>query len=255
MPTRKSISSLNSTLSAKDIKTESRYRDTEEWSDSDEEFSHIFQHCVKNKEKCAFARNGATAQQMEQSVWDLLDTLKYSPVIVGDMIVDRSTLAAKISASLYSAGSWPNLTTIFDMLINGNRDEDFFLEAFVPVANMSSQESEIALQQSLIGIHCSDRAARAGSLEKLMPTLEKLANVSRIMDGVPDGINVPCALWKFQPKERYEGNFQVTPRKPVLIIGNTWDGLTPLRSAHNVSSGFEGSVVLEVNGYGVSYWL
>lgn len=137
------------------------------------------------------------------------------------------------------------------MLVHGREDVDFLVRELEVDVNPLDNPG-IQMEQSLIGIHCSDRAARAGTLEDLMPTLEKLANVSRVMNGVPDGINVPCAQWKLQPKERYEGDFQVSPRRPVLIIGNTWDGLTPLRSAKNVSSGFEGSVVLEVNGYGVS---
>jgi len=60
-----------------------------------------------------------------------------------------------------------------------------------------------------------------------------------------------CTQWKIEAKERYEGDFQVQTKKPVLLIGNTYDGLTPLLSAHNVSSGLKGSVVLEVRGYGV----
>lgn len=140
------------------------------------------------------------------------------------------------------------------MLIHGPVDDAFLVKALhldTEIPGKAFSDS-IASEQALAGIHCGDRAARAGSLDALMPTLERLANVSRVLDGIPGGINIPCAQWRFQPKERYEGDFQVAPRKPVLIVGNTWDGLTPLRSAHNVSSGFKGSVVLEVNGYGVS---
>lgn len=62
-----------------------------------------------------------------------------------------------------------------------------------------------------------------------------------------------CAQWKIEPKERYTGDFNVKTKHPVLFIGNTNDGLTPLVSAKNVSSTFEGSVVLTVDGYGVSF--
>lgn len=157
--------------------------------------------------------------------------------------------------SLYSYTLWPMLTKVLDMLINGNEDTDFLLNTLIQYKSDTFDDEVdqvMTTEQALIGIHCGDRAARAGSLEALMPTLKHLANVSRVLDGVVDSINIPCAQWKAQPKERYEGNFQVTTRKPVLIVGNTWDGLTPLRSAHNVSSGFKGSIVLEVNGYGVS---
>ena len=66
-------------------------------------------------------------------------------------------------------------------------------------------------------------------------------------------LNSACAQWKIEPKERYTGDFNVKTKSPVLFIGNTFDGLTPLVSAKNVSSTFEGSALLTVDGYGVSY--
>ncbi|KAJ6789721.1 hypothetical protein PWT90_00585 [Aphanocladium album] len=228
-------------------------RDTEEWSDSDEEFSHIFKHCAATPSKCALAREGVTAAELEQSVWDLLERLKYYPVTAGDNIIDRRLVSVFLVASLYNYKSWPTLARVLDMLIHGPVDVAFLIKALaLDDAQIPGEtlDAEMAAEQALAGIHCGDRAARAGSLDALMPTLRTLANVSRVLDGIPGGINIPCAQWTFQPKERYGGDFQVESRRPVLIVGNTWDGLTPLRSAHNVSSGFKGSVVLEVNGYG-----
>lgn len=66
------------------------------------------------------------------------------------------------------------------------------------------------------------------------------------------GVASACQQWKIEPKERYTGDFNVKTKSPVLFIGNTFDGLTPLVSAKNVSSTFEGSALLTVNGYGVS---
>lgn len=178
-----------------------------------------------------------------------MDTLDYRPITIGDAIVDRSTLNLAIVQSLYSTLSWPNITTGFDMLINGNQDESFLRRVFQTDATMP--DSELAMAQATMGIHCLDRAARAGTFEEVLPTVERLAKVSKVLGGVTFSTTMTCAQWKLQPKERYEGDFHVKTRNPVLIIGNTYDGLTPIRSAHNISSGFEGSVVLEVKGYGV----
>lgn len=71
------------------------------------------------------------------------------------------------------------------------------------------------------------------------------------MGDATTAVSMTCAQWNMDAKERYDGDFQVQSEGPVLLIGNTYDGLTPLVSAQNVSSGFRGSVVLEVNGYGV----
>jgi len=70
------------------------------------------------------------------------------------------------------------------------------------------------------------------------------------MGDITPAISMTCTQWQMEAKGQYEGDFQVERKKPVLLIGNTYDGFTPLKSACNVSSGFKGSVVLEVNGYG-----
>ena len=233
-------------------KTDTHCRDIEQWSDSDEEFSEIFRHCVKNKDKCSLARDGATAVQLEQSVWDLIERLKYQPIIVGDQILDDRALRISIVLNLYLPRTWPDFTRALDMLINGDVDDVFLTRVFKLDAGNAAFDIDVNEFQAVMAIRGSDRSVRAGSLDNLIPFLEKVANTSKVFDGPENFIHIPSAQWKFNAKERYEGDFQVTPREPVLVIGNTWDGLTPLRSAHNVSSGFEGSVVLEVNGHGVS---
>lgn len=51
-------------------------------------------------------------------------------------------------------------------------------------------------------------------------------------------------------QEQYHGDFQVKTSKPLLFVGNTGDPVTPIIGAWNMSSGFEGSVVLEHCGFG-----
>ena len=65
-------------------------------------------------------------------------------------------------------------------------------------------------------------------------------------------IVVSCARWRFDAKERYEGNFTVKTRNPIMLIGNTADPVTPIVGARNASAGYEGSVVLQHDSYGVS---
>ena len=47
-------------------------------------------------------------------------------------------------------------------------------------------------------------------------------------------------------------NIQVETDHPILFIGNLYDNVTPLESAHNNSAHFPGSVVLQQNTLGVS---
>ncbi|KAH8689176.1 TAP-like protein-domain-containing protein [Talaromyces proteolyticus] len=230
------------------------YGDIEEWAQSDQVFSGIFTSCLQEPDACPLAYYNPTAAELENKVWTLFDTLKTHPVPVGDLIVDENVLHGIVSNSLYSTSSWKNTTRALDMLLTGNIDEELILNlasAVVPV-DQATLLAATSIYSPLEGIHCSDRAARAGTYENLLPTLRELANTSRIMGRTDMSLSMVCAQWTIDPKERYEGDFQVSPANPVLLIGNAYDGHTPIQSARNVSSGFEGSVVLEVNGYGHS---
>lgn len=170
------------------------------------------------------------------------------------LTVDGNVLHSIVANSLYSTQRWANVTTVLDMLLTGDMDEDFVLHVaghVSPATDSLAVNKTLALPFALSGIHCLDRAARAGTYQNFLPAIRRLLDTSKIMGGGAAALNMICAQWKLDPKERYQGDFQVRPRNPVLVIGNTYDGHTPLRSAYNVSSGFENSVVLEVNGYGV----
>lgn len=64
------------------------------------------------------------------------------------------------------------------------------------------------------------------------------------------GDSAQCYVWPFEAAERYEGDFTAATKNPVLFVNPTFDPVTPLASATNASSGFEGSVVPEHRGHG-----
>lgn len=223
------------------------HSDFEEWTDSDKVFSGIFSGCVAAPENCALARGNVTAAELEQSAWDILDTVKYRPIPIGNSLLDYSTLKGVYQSALYAASSWPDFAIALNALLTANSTELAEYGGALDVEN----EADVQLLMSIIGIHCGDRDARTSSFDDILPAIDTMYNTSRVMGDSTGALTMLCAQWKIQPKERYDGDFQVKTKNPVLFIGNTYDGHTPLKSAYNVSSGFEGSVVLEVNGYGV----
>ncbi|PFH56809.1 hypothetical protein XA68_15959 [Ophiocordyceps unilateralis] len=237
--------------------------DFEEWTQSDDVLSGIFTACAANPDRCALARPGKSGAELEQSVWKLVDSLRLRPLSfkTSSFILDDVGLRGLLADSIYSTSSWPNVTAILDMLISRRVDEAFVLghlgdRASLPQdSNSSVTEAAMARTFSatmpLFGIHCLDRGARAGSFDALLPAFRRLLAISRVMGGAGANTAAVCAQWKLEPRERYAGDFRARPRAPVLIVGNSHDGHTPIRSAHNVSAGLEGSVVLEVDGYGV----
>jgi TAP-like protein len=76
-------------------------------------------------------------------------------------------------------------------------------------------------------------------------------NNSKIAEDTAVQPAAQCVQWQMEAKERYEGDSQVQTANPILLLQNTFDRVTLLRSAHNMSAVFEDSVVLEQNRYGV----
>ncbi|KAH8666941.1 proteinase [Xylariales sp. PMI_506] len=219
--------------------------DFEEWTDSDKAFSGIFSWCFSAPERCSLASRYRNAAELEQAVWALVDDVKFNPIAMGTYLLDYTVIKALLVQNLYSTYGWPRLTMILEMLLTGE-----IQDAPAAIKDSVALIEDSKLIMAVLGIHCGDRSARAASLDNYMPSINQLYNTSRLMGDITSAISMTCAQWNIEPKERYEGSFQAQTKEPVLIIGNTYDGLTPLASAQNVSAGFHGSVVLEVNGYG-----
>ncbi len=166
-------------------------------------------------------------------------------------MVDYNLLKAVIVQSMYSTHYWPLLTKFLHMLLTGDT-KDALAVLIELIGDTTTPEESKQLFMSVMGIHCADRTVRVSNFDDFLPVVDQLYNTSKIFGDVTPAISMICAQWKMKAKEVYMGNFQANTKNPVLFIGNTGDGFTPLASAYNVSSGFKDSVVLEVDGYGVS---
>ncbi|PGH14105.1 hypothetical protein AJ79_03222 [Helicocarpus griseus UAMH5409] len=226
------------------------FADFEEWTDSDKVFSGIFSSCLEAPDNCPLAHRNATAAELEKAVLDFLDTIKYRPIVFGNTILDYTIVKGALSSSLYGPPSWPMLTQMIDMLLPGGTPNS-------PPPSLGQNDpaeldASLDTVLSLLGIHCLDRVPRNSSFDDMIPVVERLYEISRIMGDATVFTSMACAQWKIEPKERYEGDFNIKPKNPVLVLGNTYDGHTPLVSAKNISSTIEDSVVLELNIYGHS---
>ena len=99
-------------------------------------------------------------------------------------------------------------------------------------------------------ISYSDALFRSTTFPSLLPAIRATNAISPLLGELLGDQLVGLATWKFHAKERYQSDWQVKTRIPVLFLGNSADPVTPLVSAFNTSSGFEGSVVLEQRGFG-----
>jgi hypothetical protein len=224
------------------------YSDAEMVTDSDKVVAGFAAGCVENPDRCTLAKN-RTATELEEALYDFFDHLKYNPMPFLGMVLDYTTVKGVLTSILYRPAQWPVLAQVLDGLMAGDASAVLPLLELLGAAPPSAASPTLFEANS--GIKCGDKTLRLGTLAETRPYIEEIFAKSRIFGDVPANVVARCAQWPMQAKERYTGNFQVKTAHPMLLIGNSFDPVTPLVSAKNMSSGFEGSVVLQHDGYGV----
>ena len=227
-------------------------RDVQEATDTDATFRGFFEGCIANAHDCVLAKDAATPEKLYRKTYKLLERLKYDPIVIANgtslALVGYDNVKAEIENALYNTNSWPGLASALHGLLTGNSTAVIESQADTgdePIFPNNGPEA-------LYGIRCSDSSLRTNNLTELSPLIHEFQAKSTIFGDVFPLQALACAQWPFQAKERYTGSFRVDTKHPLLFIGNTYDPVTPLISAQNVSAGFKGSAVLEHNGYGVS---
>lgn len=177
-----------------------------------------------------------------------MEALKSKPIPVSmdgqGYIVDYSTIKGTIYNALYFPTEWPRLAQKLDIMFSGNIT-GILNDLVAPLRAKPDAEASK-------GIKCSDNQDPLQALQDALPGVKARAKLSKIGGDVADFSALQCARWGMQAKEQYTGDFKVKTENPVLLVGTQNDPITPLISAKKMSEGFEGSVVLEQEGYGVS---
>jgi hypothetical protein len=208
--------------------------------------------------ECALAAFNKTASELHDDTWAFIESLRTSPMAAGTALADMGTFKSILLEELKMLDGWPALSAVLAKILYGNETESkAALQAMVQsatAAQLAVLSFPIAFR--LYGIHCSDRTVRFDSFEAQGEdgAFQKLYRTSKLAGDVVSQITAHCAQWPWKAREIYQGDFQVKTRNPILLASNSRDAHTPLRSAFNVSSGFEGSAVLEVNSTGVSFF-
>ncbi|KAL8801968.1 MAG: hypothetical protein Q9200_006754 [Gallowayella weberi] len=230
--------------------------DVEQTTNSDAGFDGFFEGCVTHPQSCAFAKHGTTAEELKDRFYNLLYSVKSKPYVVKSgntsYIIDYSTLKGYIQGALYPVATWPTLALGLHGLLTLNDTAAQALASLNPFDTKTLYPNN-GPDVLLGGIRGSDVTFRTDNLSSLYPLIEQFYAKSQIFGDVLSPNLLTYAQWPFHAKGAYTGDFRVKMRNPILLIGSDVDALTPLVSAQNASAGFEGSVVLQHGGYGVSF--
>lgn len=228
--------------------------DFEEGTDADKAVSYFFESCVDaGPELCVLAAQNKTAAELEQDMWDFMNTVREAPIPVGVTIFDVDILKGFVVGQLKTTHSWPAMAELMVALFYGSEEtRRAVLQAHTAELLGDVTPTSLGTSERLFGIHCSDRTVRADTFEEVAPVFEKLSEISKLEGASMHVLTAHCAQWPWRAKEVYSGDFHVKTKNPILLVNNRIDAHTPMKSARNISSGFEGSSFLEIDGIGVS---
>lgn len=103
-------------------------------------------------------------------------------------------------------------------------------------------------------ILCADHRPLARDPREFEARVREMESLSEVSGAIVVKDLVACAGNGVRPKWAFDGPFDgIRTSFPVLFVANAADNITPLASARNNSAGFEGSVVLIQNSYGVGF--
>ncbi|KEF60464.1 uncharacterized protein A1O9_02025 [Exophiala aquamarina CBS 119918] len=217
-------------------------------TDLDAVVEGFYSGCIKSPSTCALASENATLESISMKVEKLLESLKYEPMVMisdhSSELITYDSVKTRMFSLFYAPKNWPLLAGALQGLIDKDPNQ------WNAIGGGSGDQSD-PTPLALFGIRCGESAFRTHNFSSLAPLLEEVANVSK-WGGLDFGAsnNIQCSQWLVTAKEIYRGNWGIRTNHPVLVIGNTYDPVTPLVSARNVSESFPGSVVLEHRGYG-----
>ncbi|KAK5052069.1 hypothetical protein LTR84_002873 [Exophiala bonariae] len=208
----------------------------------------FYSSCSKSPSTCALASDNSTTESIAAKVEDLLLSLKYQPMVVvsddnSTELLTYTAIKSAMFSALYFPAGWMKLAVALQALTEG--DPSGWVTY---VGNGTNSERT---PYAINGIRCGEASYRTNKLSNLDTFIAEISNVSEF-GGLDIGPlnDLICASWLVRANEVYNGTWGVRTKHPVLVIGNTYDPVTPLSSARNMSSLLPGSVLLEHHGYG-----
>ncbi|PWY70874.1 hypothetical protein BO94DRAFT_590186 [Aspergillus sclerotioniger CBS 115572] len=209
--------------------------------------------CMAAPDLCPLANYYENAANLEAAIYMMLDTLKFNPIAIPEIggVVTYSDVKSTIYEALYLPSSWP-LTSELILYVQARNTTVLGLSEVYETIKSYGESASLtsSAKEAGTGVTCSDRA-RPATMEDLLPYIRARQALSKIASDNSNS-DMTCAQWNKNmfAKEHYTGSFDVKTANPVLILSNTFDPITPLAAAKNLTATFEGSVLLEQNGYG-----
>ncbi|KAL2827788.1 Alpha/Beta hydrolase protein [Aspergillus cavernicola] len=224
------------------------------FADTDKVLDGFFDECIKTG-----PRNCPLASLAPSSKTDLRDTVllftqtlqdQPIPVYINNSafgLLDYSKVwYTGVLESLYKPALWPSLASNLLALLQDNATPAFLAYGITDLRTAWGHEANefITLNDGLAGpTHWPQD--RQSLVDKITPLLN-----NSLFGPAHNRLYYIRQQWRIPMTHTYRPRRNVQTRHPLLILSTTYDPVTPLRAARDANHAFDGSRIVEVNGYG-----
>lgn len=196
---------------------------------------------------------GASMEEVEQKVTELLDVVANDPLDSGDPSRPLTQAYAfyGIAEPLYSQEAWPGLTDALVAALDGDGSK---LLANADLYNNRTPDGYLTNQQQAnTAIDCLD--APLAPEPDSTPTEDDFVAASSLFGEIAYGYTeVGCAGWPIEPTVEAP-DYSAPGARPILVVGTTRDPATPFESAQKLADILESGVLLIRDGEGHTAFL
>jgi hypothetical protein len=188
---------------------------------------------------------------MARDFYDFVETLTAAPIglVKAGGSFDGKAMKTFMFQQTYDVVGWANFSQKLASILYGSETER--IETLTMLSGGApATTAKTGITEPNWAIHCGDRIPRTDNYEEIAPSLRIQYNTSYYIGGPNALVQAICAQWPWKAKEVYQGDFKAKTKHPILVMSNSLDNATPLVSARNMSSGFEGAIILENDGVG-----
>lgn len=225
----------------------------ESLQDSETVLYGFFDECVKAGDDCPLSSFAETAEALQRKILDLANSFE-EPLNVyvnntrWGMLKPENIIFTAMFASLYKPAIWWSVADKLARLLEGNATD-----AFLTWGGHGPFDDFLSTDESNTVIHNNDGLTgpdyypdgRQDVLERLRPLL----NSSIFGAGWARDIHT-TQLWNIPKTHNFKQKKSIKTANPLLILSTTYDPVCPLNYAKLALAAFEGSQIVEVEGYG-----
>ncbi|KAM7184585.1 TAP-like domain containing protein [Naviculisporaceae sp. PSN 640] len=189
----------------------------------------------------------------------LMDRLGRSPPIVNDTIIFKSTIDPLYDALIKTAspGYYSFAAFLLHELLNNRTDIAAEWAKKWDVVNVPEVRAHDAHPAILCGDRVGDNShGRPDNLQDMIQEIRQVGESQGHVRAVELAQEtLYCAKWPFASKEAFNSSLLkveggLVTRNPILVLSNTYDIVTPIHAARDLSSRLAGSVLLEQRAIG-----